>query len=850
MLRKLLHSVVLVEFDELKGNTLSYTYPASARPAVESHTAEDLAELCLPDGGHKHESDSVYMLLTGAGDVPLYGLACFRNRKDSKEKRGARQLALLIIARRPYFDRFRPLLTVAVDEILERSESKSVIIALYKALELSYRRGWRLAELRRRCLDSGALGAGRGVAGAEDASDDGGSAASSLVGSQARGRRDSTSSSASRGSAASRGGGSGSCSCSYASHASRASVCNSQSRAGGSRSCDSSSHACDAEAAEEAFVSLGPHVCGSNGTGPVSPQRTATAAAAEQEEEEDAAIEDEEDSPIVEAGKGSIYFGKLSAVRVDENQLLLGSSCTYTMQLLGRVFVMQPLAPLAPGEFGGASLSDLVRRFRVQTMVLWAGLVSLKRILFFCGGGGPEAKAETVGNMVLASPLLVGPLGSLIVPQLVPYVTLADVEQVSKHRSYVCGTTNGIFATKKDWYDVLADPSSGKIALENWDRSTLKVAGADLAFIQRVMDGIEQGKRGEDWVRSEFASFTHEFLDQVRVLEVERSNKRARQVADSAGSGAGSALGPGPDAAVSLWKLTSAAFNKHKAAKAASERIAQTFAGSSLWLRFRWLRLNPKSYGLAGRLESRIHEIHDKPDEKQTKSRSKQQQEEEVGEEQEHHYHHHQQEKEKEWKQPLSTTTEVGPELLCAVSKNGTGAEPHSSPHPEPPRWSFDRASRRRPLLARQSSVMALQQQVAAATAAVAAAPEGGRRQTQMPAAEPRSEQEQEQEQDDDEMPPPPPPRPARFTLCTPQQWLTPLADGKENQKASSNIGQLTYEQLVQSHRARTGEVEPGRVHEYLHPAEFGKVFGMELEAFTKLPQWRRERRRKDAHLF
>ena len=789
MVQQLLHSVSVAEFNELKGNTLSLTYPASASPAVESHTAEDIAELCLPDGGHKHESDSVYLLLTGAGDVALYGLAVFRNRKDAKEKRGARQLAVLVVARRPYFDRLRALLTVAVDEYLDRGESKEVIVALDKALETSYRRAWRLAELRRRSLDSGALPVApwRGAAaGAEDASDDGGSAGSCSAGSLAHGRRDSTSSTASRSSV---------------------------------------------EAAEEASEA----------------QRSSAGRACRHEEREEALEgEEEEDTPaLTEAGKGSVYFGKLSAVRADEDRLLLSSSCTYTMQLWGRVFVMQSLAPLAPNEFGGASLSDLVRRFRAQTMVLWAALVSLKRILFFCGGGGPEAKAETVGNMVLASPLLVGPLGGLIVPQLVPYVTLADVEQVSKHRSYVCGTTNGIFATKTDWHDVLADPCSGKIALENWDRGVLKVAGADLAFIQRVIEGIEQGKRGEEWVRSEFASFTHDFLDQVRALEVERSNKRARQVTETAVSGAGSGVGIGvsSDAAASLWKLTSAAFNKPKAAKAASERIAQTFAGSSLWLRFRWLRLNPKSYGLAGRLESRIHEIHDSSNEQLAVDRQHQKQQ--------HEQQHKQQEKEKETLPP-PPMIEAGQDSLCAVSGSGTEAEPHSSLLLEPPRWSFDRASRRRPLVARQSSLVALQQQAAAAATAAAAG--AARRQSQSCADE--QEGEREQEQDVDEMPPPPPPRPVRFTLCTPQLPLAPQAGeaqartGKENQQASANIGQLSYEHLVQSHRARRGELEPGRVLEYLHPAEFDKVFGMELEAFNKLPQWRRERLRKDAHLF
>eukprot|EP00947_MAST-08B_sp_MAST-8B-sp1_P003321 g3321.t1 len=118
--RSLVHSVSLAQFDELVGNTLAVSFPAAPDPEITSHDKAALAELCLPDGAHQFSSDWTYQLLEGAGSTPLFGVACFRNRPDATQKRGAHQFAMLIVSFEPHFDFFKPFLEAATEEFMAR----------------------------------------------------------------------------------------------------------------------------------------------------------------------------------------------------------------------------------------------------------------------------------------------------------------------------------------------------------------------------------------------------------------------------------------------------------------------------------------------------------------------------------------------------------------------------------------------------------------------------------------------------------------------------------------------------------------------------------------------------------
>ncbi|GBG31718.1 Protein DENND6-like [Hondaea fermentalgiana] len=617
MPKRLIHSVAskfkVAEFDELKGNTLSYVYPENPSPVIKSHQREDIAELCLPDGGHKRSSDCIYILLTAERNVPLYGFAYFRNRESAAEKRGAKQLAILVISTSPYFDRFKPFLSVAVEEYLDHHQSKAIVHQLYGALEKSYRRTRRLAVSRHKSYDSLDLvlqSSDDDIEGTQDESDS--RPPAPMIAKQKA--RPASARLALRG---------------------RPSSYDPKSTFGAARDAEPTNFMTHSSVSVQDSN-------GSEAAGSGSDNDMGGSSGGDDDAREDAHSEtgSQAAAPVDDlVNRNSVCYAKLKSDtqgRGVQNHLgLLSSSCTYTMHLWGRMFVMQPLSRLQSNEFGGVSLKEVVLKFRVQTMALWSALVGLRRVLV-CG---PESQASTVGGLVLATPLLLGPLGALIIPNLVPYATLANVDPLTKHSSYVCGTTNGLFATKEDWYDLVIDPNDGKLVMSStspMDRNLLKVQGGDLAFITRILDGIENGKREEDWVRFEFSTFTQDFLDSVREVELERQTRKLKEEGASTASSASLSPVHGHSASdasslatmglldgiadvegsrsrlrsVSMWRQkTKTSFLKRKGPRSASEKLAKTFAGSPLWLRYRWIQLNPESYTSSRKHLSRVHVV-------------------------------------------------------------------------------------------------------------------------------------------------------------------------------------------------------------------------------------------------
>lgn len=154
----------------------------------------------------------------------------------------------------------------------------------------------------------------------------------------------------------------------------------------------------------------------------------------------------------------------------------------------------------AAAAFEGASLTELVQRFGVDTMFLWYTLLLEQRILF-CG-----QPAHLVGRCCLACPLLVAPLSGFS-SYIYPYVALTDLSPL--HQSaYIAGTTNQLLETKTEWYDMMASFSTGIVR-----KSNAKISSLDKEFILNVMSGMHSG---EKWVRDQFRSYTINFLESVR----------------------------------------------------------------------------------------------------------------------------------------------------------------------------------------------------------------------------------------------------------------------------------------------------------------------------------------------
>ena len=114
---------------------------------------EEIANLCLPDGGHLHTEDWTYIILTpdkisdqkvdqytedpseleAIEKGTLYGMVYFRNVKDASARRGAVQKAMLLLARQPFFSMFEPLLREALMQFMAGTDMQAPR-TLYQAL--------------------------------------------------------------------------------------------------------------------------------------------------------------------------------------------------------------------------------------------------------------------------------------------------------------------------------------------------------------------------------------------------------------------------------------------------------------------------------------------------------------------------------------------------------------------------------------------------------------------------------------------------------------------------------------------------------------------------------------------
>lgn len=146
-------------------------------------------------------------------------------------------------------------------------------------------------------------------------------------------------------------------------------------------------------------------------------------------------------------------------------------------------------------------------------MLIWYGLLMGKRI-FFTG-----TPAREVANCCLACPILVHPLRGFT-EYITPYVALTDLDAVFRP-TYINGSTNMLFQTKREWWDFCGSFQSGTVLHPN----SIKLTGQDKEHILNIMGGIQDGK-SESWVREQFSKYTKKFIDAVIADQIPSSQKK------------------------------------------------------------------------------------------------------------------------------------------------------------------------------------------------------------------------------------------------------------------------------------------------------------------------------------
>lgn len=178
-------------------------------------------------------------------------------------------------------------------------------------------------------------------------------------------------------------------------------------------------------------------------------------------------------------------------------------------------------------ELAEASVTDLLRRFKAGLLCAFHALLKKQRVLFL----GHAQPAETVCLAVLSLPLLVCPPMKNILERCFPYTTLNNLHFLEVD-GYVAGSTNPIFESHPEWWDVLCDIDSGRVLVSAAGANGRKCAvdpprlsELDEDLYEQVSTGLE-ARYSEYWLRACFQEHAQQLSSEQQrgssVLETRR----------------------------------------------------------------------------------------------------------------------------------------------------------------------------------------------------------------------------------------------------------------------------------------------------------------------------------------
>ena len=183
-------------------------------------------------------------------------------------------------------------------------------------------------------------------------------------------------------------------------------------------------------------------------------------------------------------------------------------------------------------ELADTSVSDLLRRFKSGVLCLFNALLHRKRVLFL----GHAQPAEVVCLAVLSSPLLVSPPLEDVLERCYPYTTLNNLDFLETE-GFIAGSTNPIFESHPEWWDVLCDIDTGKVVVSgtgpNGRRCATeppRLSDSDEELYEQASTGME-ARYSEHWLRSIFQEHAQQLTCESQrgslALRLERQQKAA-----------------------------------------------------------------------------------------------------------------------------------------------------------------------------------------------------------------------------------------------------------------------------------------------------------------------------------
>ena len=168
-------------------------------------------------------------------------------------------------------------------------------------------------------------------------------------------------------------------------------------------------------------------------------------------------------------------------------------------------------------EVADASVTHLLRKFKSGLLCAFHAMLNKQRVLFL----GHSQPAETVCLAVLSSPLLVCPPLSSVLERCYPYTTLNNLDFLETP-GFIAGTTNPIFESHPEWWDVLCDIDTGRVLVSmNGDKGRRVASepprGTDLDedVYEQLSTGLE-ARYSEYWLRACFQEYAQQLYCEMQ----------------------------------------------------------------------------------------------------------------------------------------------------------------------------------------------------------------------------------------------------------------------------------------------------------------------------------------------
>ena len=155
-----------------------------------------------------------------------------------------------------------------------------------------------------------------------------------------------------------------------------------------------------------------------------------------------------------------------------------------------------------------SNLIEFILTFKEKTMIIYDAILKDMKILFI----GNAQMVKKLSMCVFSTLSMVGPLAFGYINRLHPGSSLTNLDFLEKIPNCIYSVTNPIFREKKEWWDILCEVETGKIAISDKNKESGIINESDNNFIKELLQKIIYENISEYEVEKYFMQYTYHLL--------------------------------------------------------------------------------------------------------------------------------------------------------------------------------------------------------------------------------------------------------------------------------------------------------------------------------------------------